>query len=137
MPGKVLLIDDDEDFRASVKSLLEDHGYEVFEADSGRDGLRKVLACRPDVILLDIMMESDAEGYGVTYSLKYREEYAEVRHTPVFMISSIDEAPDERFQMAGELDMIRPDRYFAKPLDFGRLLPLLETEIRANATARA
>ena len=90
MSGKVLLIDDDQDFRASVKTLLEDHGYEVYEADSGREGLKKVLRCKPDVILLDIMMESDSEGYGVTYSLKYRERIRRFRDTPLFMVSSIE-----------------------------------------------
>ncbi len=136
MSGKVLLIDDDQDFRASVKTLLEDHGYEVYEADSGREGLKKVLRCKPDVILLDIMMESDSEGYGVTYSLKYREEYAAFRDTPLFMVSSIEGTPDERFQMAGELDMIRPDRYLTKPLDFTKLFALLDKE-RASATVHA
>jgi CheY-like chemotaxis protein len=137
MPGKVLLIDDDQDFRASVKSLLEIHGYEVFEADSGREGLRQVLACKPDAILLDIMMESDAEGYGVTWSLRYRDEYAEFRRTPIFMISSIEETPDERFAMAGEVDMIRPDWYLVKPLDFEKLFALLAREVRATTSAHA
>ena len=41
MSAKVLLIDDDQDFRASVRTLLESHGYEVLEAGSGREGLRR------------------------------------------------------------------------------------------------
>jgi response regulator RpfG family c-di-GMP phosphodiesterase len=53
---KVLIVDDDRDFRASVKALLESRGYRVLEAESGHDGLQKVVEDPPDVILLDIMM---------------------------------------------------------------------------------
>lgn len=122
---KILLIDDDNDFRASVKSLLENDGYEVFEADSGRAGLRKVVECKPDVIVLDIMMECDVEGYGVNQAIKYQDLYAEYRNIPIVMTSSIDLTPDERFPMAGELDMIRPDFYLTKPLDIPKFLDIV------------
>ncbi len=135
MPAKVLIIDDDGDFRTSVKSLLERHGYEVLEAGSGKDGLRMVTQCRPDVIFLDVMMESDAEGYGVTYSLKHKEEYAEFREVPVFMISSIAESPDERFAMSPEAEMIRPDRYLTKPLDIPQTIRLLESVLARKAAS--
>ncbi|HTP33024.1 MAG TPA: response regulator, partial [Candidatus Acidoferrales bacterium] len=115
MSAKVLLIDDDSDFRAAVKSLLESHGYQVLEACSGHDGLRMVLEHKPDAILLDIMMETTVEGYGVTHSLRYRDEYEAYRNIPIFMVSSIAESPDERFPMSAEVEMIRPDRYLTKP----------------------
>ena len=129
MSPKVLLIDDDSDFREAVKSLLESHGYNVLEASSGQDGLRMVAEHKPDAILLDIMMETSSEGYGVTHSLKYRDEYAEFRNIPIFMISSIEESPDERFPMSAEVEMIRPDRYLTKPLDIPELLRLLEKTV--------
>jgi CheY-like chemotaxis protein len=126
MCAKVLLIDDDVDFRVAVKSLLEGHGYTVLEAASGHEGLQKVVEHKPDAILLDIMMETTTEGYGVTHSLKCRDEFAEYRNTPIFMISSITENPDERFPMAAEVEMIRPDGYLTKPLDIPELLRVLE-----------
>jgi CheY-like chemotaxis protein len=123
---KVLVIDDDVDFRTAVKSLLESQGFEVFEAESGHEGLKVVLDHHPDVILVDIMMENDTEGYSVTHALKHDEEYAAHRNTPVFMISSIQENPDERFPMSPEADLIRPDRYLTKPLDAAKLLDMLK-----------
>ena len=134
MSAKVLVIDDDSDFRAAVKSLLESHGYGVLEAASGHEGLQMVLEHKPDVILCDIMMESTVEGYGVTHSLKYRDEYADFRNVPLFMVSSIDQTPDERFPMSPEVDMIRPDWYLTKPLDIQQLLQLLE---KAVGTAKS
>jgi CheY-like chemotaxis protein len=125
----VLVIDDDSDFRAAVKSLLESHGYSVLEAASGHEGLQMVLKHKPEAILVDIMMESTVEGYGVTHSLKYRDEYAEFRHVPIFMVSSIELTPDERFPMSPEVDLIRPDGYLTKPLDIDQLLRLLEKAV--------
>jgi len=129
MSARVLIIDDDADFRAAVKSLLESHGYTVLEASSGHEGLHMVREHKPDVILVDIMMESSVEGYGITHSLRYKDEYAEFRNIPIYMISSIEEAPDELFQMSSEVDLIRPDGYLTKPLDIQRLLSLLEKAV--------
>jgi CheY-like chemotaxis protein len=137
MSAKVLLIDDDSDFRAAVKSLLEGHGYDVLEASSGHEGLRMVVEHKPDAILLDIMMETTVEGYGVTHSLRYLDEYIEFRHIPIFMVSSIEESPDERFPMSAEVEMIRPDRYLTKPLDIPELLRFLETAVGAAKSSMA
>ena len=132
MAAKVLLIDDDRDFRVSVRCLLETRGYEVFEAGSGHEGLRQVLEHKPDVILVDLMMETSVEGYGVTHALKYLDEYAEHRRVPVFVVSSIEQSPDERFPMSAEVEMIRPDGYLTKPLDIPRFLELLEKAVAGS-----
>ncbi|MDH3290171.1 MAG: response regulator [Gemmatimonadota bacterium] len=126
----VLVIDDDADFQMSVGSLLEVEGYDVVAAASGREGLRKLLEVRPDVVLLDVMMESTTEGYGVSERIKYGEEYAAVRDVPVLMVSSIQESPDERFPRSPEVEMIRPDRYLTKPLDIPRFLEILAKAAR-------
>jgi CheY-like chemotaxis protein len=124
--AKVLMIDDDQDYRNSVRYLLESHGFEVIEADCGKEGLRKVLEHKPDVILLDVMMECASEGYGVTQAIKYQEAFADCRNVPIIMVSSIQESPDELFPMSPESEMIRPDRYITKPLDAPILLEALE-----------
>lgn len=125
----VLIIDDDVDFRESMRSLLEGHGYKVIEADSGAKGLQLVVEHKPDLIFLDVMMENDTEGYGVSFSLRNSEEYAPYRSIPIFMISSIEESPDERFALSDEAELIRPDRYLTKPLDIPRLLELIKTAV--------
>jgi len=123
---KVLVIDDDADFRASLRALLEAHGYEVAEADSGHEALRKIVENTPNIILLDVMMETTEEGYGITHALRHKDEYAAYRGIPIVMISSIEESPDERFPMSPEVEMIRPDRYMTKPLEIPRLLEVLK-----------
>jgi CheY-like chemotaxis protein len=122
----VLVIDDDSDFRTSLRALLEAHGYEVAEADSGHEAMRKIVESAPNIILLDVMMETSEEGYSITHALRHRDEYAAYRGIPIVMISSIEESPDERFPMAPEVEMIRPDRYMTKPLEIPRLLEVLK-----------
>jgi CheY-like chemotaxis protein len=122
---RVLVIDDDADFTESVRSLLEAEGYEVFTAASGTAGLRQLAEVKPHAILLDVMMESTTEGYGVSDAIKHHDEYAPHRDVPVLMVSSIQESPDERFPRAPETDLIRPDRYFTKPLDIPTFLEVL------------
>ena len=134
--SKVLVIDDDQDFRASVRSLLESHGYAVVEADSGKDGLRKVVEYEPDVIILDVMMECDSEGYGVNQAIKYQDEYADYRDIPIVMTSAIDLSPDERFPMAGEVGMIRPDYYLTKPLDIPKFLGVMQRAVLGHSHSK-
>ena len=119
---RVLVIDDDGDFRASVSALLETAGYEVAEAASGREGLAQLEAVEPDLVVLDVMMENASEGYGVNQAIKFQPRFERFQDLPVVMVSSIEESPDERFSRSSEVAMIRPDRYLTKPLDVPRFL---------------
>jgi len=56
MVKKILVVDDEPDIRATVKTVLEKNGYQVITAINGDDGLKKYLAEKPNLILLDIMM---------------------------------------------------------------------------------
>ncbi len=118
----VLIIDDDEDFRASTRALLEKEGYQAAEAPSAREGLAAVRDRRPDLIILDIMMENVVAGYTVNQALKFADEYREFSDVPILMISSIQEDPGSRFPMVGETAMITPDDYLTKPLDVDEFL---------------
>ncbi|OQX86896.1 hypothetical protein B6D60_05250 [candidate division KSB1 bacterium 4484_87] len=125
--AKVLIIDDDEDFRISMRTLLESKNYQVAEADSGKQGLEKIKTEKPDVILLDIMMETMDEGYLLNQLIKFQKQYEDFRDIPVFMVSSIQEDPLSRFpKAAGNVDMITPDHYFSKPVDIPKFLETLE-----------
>ncbi len=119
---RILIIDDDEDYRVSTRALLEGEGYEVLEASSGRDGLESARAQRPNLIVLDIMMESPVEGYSVIQALKFRDDYRDLAPISVVMVSSVKQDPATLFPMAGEVEMITPDAYFTKPLDLPNFL---------------
>jgi twitching motility two-component system response regulator PilG len=124
---KILIIDDDVDFCTSSSALLESQGYIVVRALNGKDGLAKVTAEHPDLIILDIMMENDWAGYEVNQAIKHGGGYESARHTPIVMVSSVPVDPATRFCMAGEVGMVTADAYLTKPLDIPRFLELLRT----------
>ena len=123
----VLIIDDDADFTASTTTLLVSQGYGVSSARSAREGLEKVLAESPDLIVLDVMMEHDSAGYQVNQALKFGQEFEAFRHVPILMVSSISVDPATRFAMAGEVAMVTPNSYLTKPVDIAAFL----AEVRA------
>jgi two-component system alkaline phosphatase synthesis response regulator PhoP len=126
----ILIIDDDPDFIATVRTVLEGAGYGVIEAHTGADGLEKVRDGEPDLVVLDVMMESSTAGYGVNELLKHSGEFDTLSQIPVIMVSSIQESPDDLFPRAPEAEMIRPDRYLTKPLDIPRFLEVVRRTLR-------
>ena len=129
----VLLIDDDEDFTVSIQSLLETEGYRVATAASGKEGLQKLAESRPDVVLLDVMMESSTEGYAVSGMMKLMPE-----PVPVIMVSSVDLTPAELFARSEEMELIRPEAYLTKPVEVPKFLETLRSVLaRRGVQVRA
>ncbi|MBW1785985.1 MAG: response regulator [Deltaproteobacteria bacterium] len=84
---KVLIIDDDPDFVQSSGIVLKTAGYEVVEALSGKEGLEKSNSHKPDLYIIDLMMETYSEGANVVRALVENEE---TRDKPRIMITSVD-----------------------------------------------
>ena len=84
MKKRVLLVDDDKDLVGSLKVVLEANGYDVDTAHNGTDGLAKVAARRPDAIVLDVMMDTDTEGFTVAYKL---EADPATRRIPIVLLT--------------------------------------------------
>jgi len=120
--ARILIVDDDEDYLASTRALLEGEGYDVVVARSGHEGLDVARSARPDLIVLDIMMESPVEGYSVVQALKCCGQPAGVTEIPIVMVSSIKEDPASLFPMASDVPQITPDAYLTKPLEIPRFL---------------
>ena len=129
--SKILLIDDDKDFRTSIRTLLQSHNYDVVEASSGKQGLEMVKTEKPDLIVLDIMMETIDQGYSLNQLIKFQKDYEQYSDIPILMVSSIDEDPYTRFRHAGgQVEMIIPDQYMTKPVDIPKFLELVKKLIK-------
>jgi two-component system alkaline phosphatase synthesis response regulator PhoP len=121
-PRRILIVDDDADYVRSMTSLLESRGYVVASARSGKEGLEKLRADPPDLVVLDVMMEYESSGYEVNQTVKFAPSFEGFHHVPIVMVSSIPLDPATRFHMAGEVDTITPNRYMTKPIDIPRFL---------------
>ncbi len=126
----VLIIDDDSDFRASVTIVLEAQGYRVTGAASAKEGLAMIAAERPDLVILDVMMEHDSAGYEVNQAVKFRKEYQLEHDIPIMMVSSIPLDPATRFDRAAEVGMITPDYYMTKPLNLNVFVEQVRTLLK-------
>ncbi len=85
---KLIIIDDDPDYVAGIRSILEKANYEVEVAYNPKDGFKALQTKRHDLLLLDIMMGRGAEG--VALARKIRKD-ATLRELPVLIITGIRE----------------------------------------------
>lgn len=120
--AKILIIDDDPDFIASTKMILESADYEVISARNGTEGLEKLTLEDPDLIILDIMMDSMFEGFSVAAALKTTTEYIDYRETPVIMASSVKTDIGTRFTVPKGAEALQGDAFLDKPIDPQELL---------------
>ncbi len=113
---KVLIIDDDMDFREMAKIVLESVGYEVLEAEDGASGLDVVRSNNLNFILLDVMMEEVDTGVRVA------KDIAEAApDTPVVILSSFADAARQMFDTTA----LPVKEYLQKPLKSDELLALV------------
>ena len=112
--AKILIIDDEEDFCYFLKFNFETiKKYKVFTATNGKEGIKKAIRKKPDLILLDIMMPQ-INGFDVLNSLKENIKTAAI---PVVMLTAIDQ--DESKEKANELYAYD---YFTKTIDLEKLV---------------
>jgi len=135
MQRRILIIDDDDDYIASTTALLETRGYAVSASRSPREGLRRALAERPDLIVLDVMMDHDSSGYEVNQTIKFTPEFEGLRHIPILMVSSIDTDPATRFGRSEEVALVTPNAYLTKPIDIPKFLAEVSSLLREPAAA--
>ena len=87
----ILVVDDDDDSRAMVRTILENNGYSVEECANGRACIEKVQGgFQPALILLDIMMP-EVSGYDVVVALKQKPD---TQNIPIIMLTAKGEPED-------------------------------------------
>jgi two-component system alkaline phosphatase synthesis response regulator PhoP len=87
---RVLVVDDDPDFVEIISMILKKEGYETDSAANGKQGLEKMRASPPDILLLDVMMSGILDGVNVSFEMS---EDPVLKKVPIVMISSIPDSP--------------------------------------------
>ena len=78
------IVDDEPNIVAAVEFLLQRSGYDVYVARNGDEALELVESCKPDLVLLDVMMPARS-GYAVCKQIR---ENADWRHIKIIMLSA-------------------------------------------------
>lgn len=130
MTNKVLIIDDDDDVVFTMRLPLEAHGYQVFRAANRQEGLQKVKEVKPDIILLDVMMDSMTTGFELSRTIRNPDptsEYAAYREIPIVMITAIHATASLRF--APDKAQLPVDAFVEKPIEPEMLLSIVRDHI--------
>ena len=126
--SKILIVDDDPDIVEAMKVVLESKQYEIAVAGSGKDGLAKAKAEKPDLIILDVMMETGSAGFEVSRALRAD---ADLKSVPILMLTAIKESTGVGFKkQAGDDAWLPVDDYVEKPLKPGDLLAKVEALLK-------
>lgn len=129
--AKILVIDDDPDYLKVVSLILKSGPYNVVTANNPQEGRKKLFTEKPDLILLDIMMDSLFDGFSLCHDIKTSQEYEKFRDVPIIFVSAVKEKTGSRFAFdTSEQGLQGPDDYIDKPVQhddlFARIEKLLE-----------
>ncbi len=106
---KILIVDDDPDIVDSLGLVLTREGYETVSATSREEAMRAVLKEKPDLIILDVMMEQPDDGFVVAQDLRHQGV-----KTPIVILSSIGHVTGYKFGKDSEVAPV--DDFVSKPV---------------------
>jgi CheY-like chemotaxis protein len=115
--AKILIVDDDPDFQNATRIVLEKEGYAILSAKSGNEGYRRAKEDRPDLIVLDVMMDSVLDGLSMSRQMY---EDTEMRDIPIIMVTSIANTDYAELFPTDEYIHIRA--FMSKPIDPAKLI---------------
>jgi DNA-binding response OmpR family regulator len=126
----ILIIDDDKDLVNAMLIILESKNYQVRKAYNGKEGYKQIEEKIPDLIVLDVMMATDTEGFDLAFKLRNNPAFKDI---PIVMVTGFpekmaEEGP-ERFQhIMGESWPV--SQFIEKPVDPEQLLNTIELFLR-------
>ena len=83
---RILIVDDDADLVLAIRLVLESAGYRVESAPNGAEGIAKMKAHLPNLVLMDVMMANPLDGFYTTQEIA---DDPHLRNVPILMMSSI------------------------------------------------
>ena len=117
----ILCVDDDRDVLDNLKIVLESGGYEMIQAMTAEEALKVARSRRPDLFIIDLMMEEIDAGVGLVKSLK-----AEGFAAPVYMLSSVG----DNLNLSTDYAELGLSGVFQKPIEPKALLSILKTRLK-------
>ena len=122
----ILIIDDDRDLVDSMRIILTSKGYSVRTAYNGSQGYAELEKNPPNLIILDVMMSTDTEGFDLAYKIQRSPQYKTI---PILMLTSFpqimaEKGPESFQHIMGEDWPVT--MFFEKPINPEKLLSSIE-----------
>lgn len=122
----ILIVEDDKDLVNTIRIILESNKYQVRTAFNGKEGYKLIEEKIPDLIILDVMMNTDTEGFDLAFKLKNISKYHDI---PILMVTSFpqkmaEKGPESFQHIMGEQWPVA--KFLEKPIDPDELLSNVE-----------
>lgn len=115
----ILLVDDDEDLVLALKLVLDSAGYNVITAGSRKEAWQKAQASKPDLAILDVMMEKQSDGFDLARDLRADPKLKDV---PIVIATAINQKLPFEFSPDEDSDYVPVNKFMEKPIDPRMLL---------------
>ena len=117
--AKILVVDDDPDITFAVSLYLRKEGYEVQSSASRAEGMKAIASYKPDLLILDVMMEQPDDGIAMAQELRRTGQ-----KLPIVMLTSVGKVTGMHFDK--DSDLVPVDAFFEKPVKPEELLRKLQ-----------
>jgi CheY-like chemotaxis protein len=112
--AKIMIVDDDPDYINVVKTILESEQYTVVTAGNKTEGMEKIRAEKPDLAILDVMMDAWQDGFEMSRQLK---KDPHLRNIPILMLTAVENRTSIDFKSTAPDPVWLPvDSYMDKPV---------------------
>ena len=113
--AKIMIVDDDPDYIDVVKTILEREQYTVVTAGDKTEGMEKIMAEKPDLAILDVMMNAWQDGFEMSRQLKKDPRF---KNMPVLMLTAVENRTGIGFKStAGDPTWLPVDVFLDKPVE--------------------
>jgi len=131
--AKILIIDDDPDIVTAIRMVLEHEGHQVLDAKNGKAGVEILKQDPPDLIILDVMMDTATEGFQLALKLRNPDpesDYLAFKDIPILMLTAIHSTTPLKFEP--DIGYLPVELFVDKPIDpkdlVGKVEWLLESQ---------
>jgi len=116
----ILIIDDDQDLTSALQTVLETNQYSVSVANDPDEGMEKIRAEKPDLIILDVMMTTWQDGFDMARTLKKDDQFKAI---PILMLTGVEDKTGLEFKSeAGDEEWLPVESFLDKPVEPATLL---------------
>ena len=126
MKNKIIIIDDDIDLVEAMRLTLEGAGFDVLDAQDGEHGIEKVRSESPDLVILDVMMGTQDEGFHVAYQIRANKDTQDL---PIIMLTAVGQETGFDFDRERDEDFLPVNEFLEKPINPELLLELVKKHL--------
>jgi len=129
--AKILMIDDDPDMVLAARLCLEGAGHTLSAASNGEEGLRLLPEVKPDLIILDVMMDTTTAGFQLALRLRSPDPaspLAPFSGIPILMLTALHRTTDLRF--GPDAEYLPVDAFIDKPIEPDKLIQQVDALLK-------